>query len=71
MIPPIDLTNILPKSLATTTTPIVSTNGKIYLQGTTIIKKGYILKWEWEIVNTGTFKGTTPDKKTTLISEGE
>ncbi len=45
----------MPVATASTTTPIVSINDPILLQGTATDGYGTIISWEWDVGNTGTF----------------
>ena len=60
----------LPIPTASTSTPTVSINDTIRLQGTATDVYGSIVKWEWDAGNTGTFVETTPDSSFTAIAPG-
>lgn len=57
-----------PIPTASTTTPTVSINDTVQLQGTATDLFGYITKWEWDVGNTGTFIETTPDSCYTALA---
>ncbi len=57
-----------PIPTASTTTPTVSINDSIRLQGTATDVYGTIVKWEWDAGNTGTFVETTPDSSYTTVA---
>ncbi len=50
-----------PVCTASNTTPTVSINDTIRLQGTAADEYGRIVKWEWDVGNTGTFVDIAPD----------
>lgn len=58
----------VPTPTASTTTPTVSINNSIRLQGTATDVYGTIVKWEWDAGNSGTFVETTPDSNYTPIA---
>lgn len=58
----------VPSCTATTTTPTVSINDTIQLQGTSTDTYGTIVKWEWDVGNTGVFVETTPESSYTTIA---
>ncbi len=51
----------LPVAIASTTTPTVSINDTIRLQGTATDLYGTIVIWEWDVGNSGVFVSTSPD----------
>ncbi len=67
-----DTTNITvlldkPSATATTTTPQVSINDSITLNGSGNDIYGRIVKWEWDEGNTGLFKETSPSSNLSAI----
>ena len=62
----INVVQDIPVPTASTTTPVVSMNDSIKLQGTAK-DCGRIVKWEWDAGNTGNFVETTPDSNYSAV----
>ncbi len=58
----------IPIAKASTTTPLLSANDTIRLYGNATEVFGKIVKWEWDVGNTGTFIETTPDSNIAQIA---